>query len=100
FYTNSNAVQGNFIGSDFGNGGNGVEITQGAFNNSIGGSSTLPNGTSQLTGAGNVISGNGADGVVISDFNTSGNSVQGNLIGLDPTGAMADGNANVGVHLT
>ena len=46
-------------------------------------------------GAGNLISGNDANGVEIDD--SSAILVQGNLIGLDQTGTLAMGNAGAGV---
>jgi len=77
----SNVVEGNYIGTDpagtfsFPN-GTGVQITQGA-GNTIGGAGP---------GAGNLISGNrGGTGISISKG--AGQIVQGNLIGLDATGA-------------
>ncbi|MBI2967289.1 MAG: gliding motility-associated C-terminal domain-containing protein [Bacteroidetes bacterium] len=55
----------------------GVEISSGAFSNSVGGSNS---------GEGNVISGNNNTGVYLNSAAISGNSVQGNIIG-----PMADG---------
>ncbi len=72
-----NLVENNLIGVNsnrttaLGNLDYGVEIYSGAANNFIG-----------ATGVGNVISGNGLGGVVISDSDTSGNVVQGNTIGV------------------
>jgi parallel beta-helix repeat protein len=89
-----NIVQGNLIGltptvtlpNDFG-----VVIAGGASANRIGG--TAP-------AAGNVISGNANDGVLISDSGTSGNLVQGNRIGTDMSGEIGVGNAQYGVVLS
>ena len=85
-----NVVQGNFIGTDItgkvplGNQGNGVEIGNAASDNTIGGFSSVgPDGT--LTGAGNVISANTANGVLI-DGGASFNFVQGNFIGTGANG--------------
>ncbi|MCA9245539.1 MAG: right-handed parallel beta-helix repeat-containing protein, partial [Planctomycetales bacterium] len=92
--TIDNRVRGNLIGVDAGgtfavpNGSDGIEI-QSAVGNTIGG--TTP-------GAGNVISGNTSDGIELAD-NASGNRIQGNLIGLDITGAAPLGNARRGVYL-
>jgi alpha-tubulin suppressor-like RCC1 family protein len=87
----NNVVQGNYIGTNAAgtaslnaNGGSqGVLIASGAKNNKIGGLEA---------GAGNVISGNYANGVAIIDSGTTGNIVQGNLIGLTAagTGALAN----------
>ncbi len=48
-------------------------------------------------GEGNVISGNASFGIQLSDPGTSGNVVQGNLIGTDSTGTVDLGNVSVGV---
>src|SRR5262249_22260197 len=82
-------VQGNYIGTDvsgsvaLGNQVNGVRV--------IGSGGTI-GGTA--AGAGNVISGNGRNGIEIDAPN---NTVQGNLIGTDVGGTRALGNAAVGV---
>jgi len=86
--TTGNLVQGNYIGTDatgsFGVGNNfaGVGISDGAQNNTVGGTAA---------GAGNTISGsNGSEdisvGVLIIKSGTTGNVVQGNFIGTDRTG--------------
>ena len=85
----SNIVEGNFIGTDV-TGSNAVSNLQGGVNvagpfNSIGG---------RATGAGNVISGNGADGV---DILTNSTTVQGNFIGTDRSGAYVIANGLDGV---
>jgi hypothetical protein len=82
---NSNVVEGNYIGTDvtgtmaLGNHSHGVEVGFGQ-NSTIGGT---------LAGAGNLISGNQGDGIYIT---TTGNAVQGNLIGTDVSGKVALGN--------
>jgi titin len=82
-----NVVEGNFIGTDsagdaaLGNAGPGVDI-EGA----------------GLLVAGNFISGNVGDGVLIRQGAT-GAVVQGNLIGTDVTGTMAVGNGGNGVQI-
>jgi parallel beta-helix repeat protein len=84
-----NLVQGNFIGTDkngaadLGNGTAGVRIS-GGINNTV---------------AGNVVSGNSVHGVVL-ESSSSGNTVQGNLVGTDATGLVAIGNTGDGIHLT
>jgi hypothetical protein len=96
-----NLVQGNYIGTDltgtvalpngFGNppgiNGRGVDITDFAANNLIGGA---------VAGAGNVISGNHKTGV---DLTASQNIVQGNYIGLDKNGTASLGNSSAGVAI-
>jgi hypothetical protein len=100
-----NVVEGNYIGTDvtgtlrLGNGTlafdrhNGVEIDD-AVGNVIGG--TAP-------GAGNLISGNGNDGILIRSLianpHPSGNLVLGNTIGTDVTGSVALGNQGDGVEV-
>ncbi len=51
------------------------------------------------SGAGNLISGNGAQGVYISDTGTNGTVVQGNNIGLNATGSAAISNGSSGVGI-
>lgn len=88
-----NMVQGNFIGVDragtanLGNTLDGVLI-DGATSNMIGGSQNT---------AGNVISGNGGNGVLINGSNAIGNRVQGNTIGVNSEGSVEVGNANQGI---
>ena len=80
-------VEGNFVGltasgtSTLSDNGNGVSVIQ-STNNTIGGTAA---------GAGNVISGHTFDGVTLDE--ASGNVVQGNKIGTDPTGTIALGNS-------
>jgi len=92
----NNIVQGNYIGTDvtgtfaIQNGANGLQL-QDANNNTIGGS---------VAGQGNVISGNGLNGVFIggpagSDLNV----LKGNYIGTDAAGLAAIPNFNSGVDL-
>jgi titin len=94
--TSGNVVTGNYIGTDItgsadlGNSSFGVVIDNGAINNSVGGSAA---------GTGNVISGNGWDGISISDADTTGNVVQGNYIGTDVSGMADLGNDGSGVSL-
>jgi parallel beta-helix repeat protein len=99
-----NVVLGNFIGTNLtgtvalGNGRSGVLIsaaigtTASASHNTIGGTAT---------GAGNIISGNAQDGVLIRGDDTGGtdNVVQGNLIGTDRTGTKDLGNVGNGVRI-
>ena len=91
-----NRVQGNFIGTDasgardLGNGGRGVDVTNGASDNLVGGTTLA---------ARNVISGNDGGGVGI--YNGSArNMVSGNYVGTDATGLAALGNGGAGVAVT
>lgn len=90
-------VAGNLIGTTLpgtghlSNGGDGVLINGGSPNNYVGGISV---------GAGNVISGNAADGVLITAPGTTGNLIAGNFIGTDISGSTALFNGSSGVDLT
>jgi hypothetical protein len=83
--TTGNLIQGNLVGtngagtSGLGNSFNGIAIDQAASSNTIGGT---------LSGAGNVIAGNGLFAVLISDAGTTGNALLGNTIGLSASGAL------------
>ncbi|MCA9066084.1 MAG: cadherin domain-containing protein, partial [Planctomycetaceae bacterium] len=84
-----NVVIGNFIGTDalgstaIGNGEEGI-FNSGGTNNRIGGAGP---------GEGNLISGNGRNAIEITGATTTQTTVQGNLIGVDITGAVNLGNA-------
>ncbi|NOS69186.1 MAG: hypothetical protein HOP33_04570, partial [Verrucomicrobia bacterium] len=94
--TDGNVVSGNYIGVDtsgtlaLANAWSGLSVYGGAKGNLIGGNSA---------NAGNVISGNANYGVTLSGADTSGNLVQGNLVGLDATGTQPLGNGWDGVSL-
>lgn len=91
----NNSVLGNYIGLNragsgaIGNSASGVLLSNAPMN-TIGGT---------VAGARNLISGNGQSGVRIENTNASGNSVQGNFIGLDVTGTTNRPNAAQGVYL-
>jgi uncharacterized repeat protein (TIGR01451 family) len=93
-----NLVQANFIGTDatgtaaVGNGSFGVEIgvATGGLNNTIGGTAAA---------ARNIISGNKAGGVLVSDAGP-GNVVEGNSIGTDVSGLKGLPNTGPGVSVT
>ncbi len=88
-----NLVRGNKIGTDLAgasavpNGGDGISVGFDCAGNWIGGESA---------GAGNLISGNGSDGIQIFS-NARATVIQGNLIGTDISGTLALGNSNSGV---
>jgi titin len=94
-----NFVAGDYIGTDvtganrLGNNNGGVVLLD-APANTIGGSAS---------GAGDVISANGNDGVQVSSFNGGPGSlvalIQGNVIGLDASGIVGPGNGNNGVEV-
>ena len=89
----NNAVEGNFIGTDAAgtarlpNMGNGLVIM-------IGGGAA---GTTTV--AGNVISGNNGDGVLLQGGSTSGVVLTANMIGTDVTGTFPVLNQSNGVHI-
>jgi hypothetical protein len=94
-FSSGNQVQGNWIGTDasgaqaLGNAQNGVE-SQNAANNTIGGTAA---------GAGNTISGNAGQGVLLTGAGATGTLVQGNLIGTTSAGTAPLPNAGSGVWL-
>ncbi|WP_161602412.1 beta strand repeat-containing protein [Tautonia marina] len=90
----NNTIQGNRIGTNalgtaaIPNQEDGIEVN-GGLNNTIGGAAA---------GAGNLISGNGSDGIEL-ERASSGNVVQGNLIGTNANGSSAVPNTENGVRL-
>jgi titin len=94
--TTRNLLEGNLIGvnataaSALGNENEGIDLADGATATTIGGTAA---------GAGNVIAGNGYDGILISDPNTSGTVIEGNLIGTNSAATSALGNGENGVHI-
>jgi CSLREA domain-containing protein len=100
-----NLVQGNYAGlnvkglnpSPYGNQGAGIELGVCAQNNTVGGSAT---------GAGNVASGNHDDGIQLDGVGgpggtgaVCGNTIEGNIAGLDPTGRGVRPNVDDGIDL-
>ncbi|MBI2432645.1 MAG: immunoglobulin domain-containing protein, partial [Candidatus Hydrogenedentes bacterium] len=98
----NHTIQGNLIGTSasgdaaVGNGTGGVEFetttaTESASNNTVGGTSAA---------ARNVISGNGGNGLSFSGPGTTSNTIQGNFIGTDSTGAGVLDNLGNGISFT
>lgn len=96
-----NIIQGNYIGVNaegkaaLGNQREGVVIT------TTGGDTTLSNNLVGGTtpGAGNVISGNRFDGILIGSFGTTNTTVQGNRIGTNANGTAAIPNDGDGIRI-
>src|SRR5207244_9690665 len=94
FGGSANLIQGNYIGTDItgtaavGNTFQGIWLDSSA-GNTIGGSGT---------GAGNLISGNNSDGILLT-VGSDTNLVQGNNIGIDLVGTVALANHGAGVHV-
>ncbi len=94
FAAQDNVIQGNIIGLDatgevdFGNGSHGISMEAGADGTQIGGT---------VSGAKNIISGNGLRGVFVGD--ATGAVIEGNFIGLDDDGTTALPNAWSGIEL-
>ncbi|MEO7934091.1 MAG: M12 family metallopeptidase [Chthoniobacterales bacterium] len=94
--TTGNIVSGNFIGlnntglTSVPNGYAGVQISDGASGNLIGGTTSASR---------NVISGNASQGVSISGVGTNQNTIAANYIGLNSTGSAARANAFSGVGI-
>ena len=88
-------IRGNFIGTradghaEIGNSGDGIALESGVNGNRIGGGVE--------PGAGNVVSGNGGNGVNLFGATVTGNLIQGNRIGTDPEATTAIGNAFDGI---
>jgi hypothetical protein len=87
--TTGNMIEGNYIGTDVTGtkglaNGEGVFISTGGGNNTIGGSTAT---------ARNIISGNRNGGVEIKGAGTTGNVVEGDYIGIDVTGSVALANS-------
>jgi Ca2+-binding RTX toxin-like protein len=95
-FASSNSIRGNRIGtnaagtSGLGNNGSGVGIESGADFNYVGASQT---------GAGNLIAGNGGDGVFVTGATTDGTYLLANRIGTNADGTAAIANQGAGVYV-
>lgn len=93
----ANTILGNYIGTDF---TGRLAISNVLAGIRVQGCSNVIGGT--VSGSGNVISGNGQQGiwVVGVNGNVTGNVIQGNIIGLDSTGTNALANLSAGVGVS
>ena len=89
-----NTIEGNLIGTD----SSGLAAVHNDSGILINGASFNVVGGPQVSER-NVISGNNSQGIEIDGSGATGNTVEGNLIGTDITGAKALGNANDGVYI-
>ena len=93
--TENTVVQGNYVGTDATGAlavpnANGIGAFNGARNTLVGG---------DAPGAGNLVSGNTFNGIVVTDPGTSNTVIQGNFIGTDASGTFAVPNTNgIGVY--
>jgi titin len=92
-----NTVCGNYIGTDATGKKAVANVLAGVL---VQGCSNVIGGVT--AGSGNVISGNGQQGIFLAgnNGNVMGNAIQGNLIGLDATGAGSLGNGNAGIGIS
>jgi Ca2+-binding RTX toxin-like protein len=96
----NNQILGNYIGvdangtTDLGNTSHGIHIQSGI--GTIIGGNTATAGT----GAGNVISGNNQNGILVEQSGTTSHLIRGNLIGTNAAGTAAIGNSQSGIRFT
>ena len=98
--SSGNTIQGNYVGTNaggtaaLGNGGAGIALDGtagvGSDNNLIGGA---------VAGAGNLCSGGVAEGIAVFDP-SNGNTMQGNIVGLNAAGTLAVPNGTEGIKIT
>ncbi len=104
----NNTVAGNFVGTTangmgkIGNGADGILVNDagsGTIQNTVigGTSGTTPGGS--CSGACNLVSGNGANGIGLWHTGVSNTTVAGNVVGLNVSGTGGIGNANIGLEI-
>jgi hypothetical protein len=98
-----NTIIGNIVGANasgtasVANNGDGILINQSP-NNTVGGTTgTTPGGA--CTGSCNLVSGNRVNGIGIWMPSGTGNTVQGNIVGLTMSGTASLGNGDIGVEV-
>ncbi|GAN79176.1 parallel beta-helix repeat (two copies) [Acidocella aminolytica 101 = DSM 11237] len=118
--SSDNTLANNYVGTDptgtaaIANGGSGIFITGGAANNLIGGTAYTDSNTGQKnnpTGSkgskaavivtpplGNLVSGNGGDGILI-NAGSNNNTLSGNFVGTTASGDKALGNTGDGIAI-
>ncbi len=104
----NNTVEGNYVGvnesgtGSIGNGADGILVNDaggGTIQNTVigGTAGTSPGGS--CTGACNLVSGNGANGMGLWHTGVSGSVVEGNYVGTDVSGSGSIGNVNIGLEI-
>jgi len=97
--TDNTVIQGNHFGTNANgdaaipNDDRGIQIESGASFTQVGGTGV---------GEGNVVSGNGSDGIIVADWltlGTTGTVIEGNLIGVEADGTSPLGNGQHGVFI-
>ena len=103
-----NTIEGNYVGTNasgtggIGNGADGILVNDAGggtiLNTVIGGTSgTSPGGN--CTGACNLVSGNGANGMGLWHTGVTGSTVEGNYVGTNVSGTGGIGNTNIGLEI-
>jgi CSLREA domain-containing protein len=93
-FGDGHTVLGNYVGTNaagsaaIGNSDEGIEMASNSSGNTIGGTAA---------GAGNVASGNGDNGILI--YDSQGNTVLGNYVGVNAAGTAAIGNGDDGIEV-
>ncbi|MEZ5729478.1 MAG: hypothetical protein R3E48_16700 [Burkholderiaceae bacterium] len=91
-----NMVFGNYVGTDTsglvaaGNAQEGIKVNNGASGNQIG---------DDVAGAGNLVSGNLNDGIVVGSAGSDNNVIQNNRVGVDATGNASLSNGDDGIQI-
>lgn len=104
----NNTVEGNLVGTNVsgngrvGNGADGILVNDaggGTIQNTIIGGTSNTNPGGSCSGACNLVSGNGANGIGLWHTGVSGSLVEGNYVGVNSTGTGGIGNTNIGLEI-